>query len=202
LRKRGWSPSPDWLARLATTAQHDRWLAELVASYGDHPALDRGFTVFVIRQSAIDAGVHEQIISMIEREGFVTLARKTLTQQEIQYGARRTRGGNWGPGPKDHVGGDPAMILAAYDPQPLRPTRAQRKRFPHIVNARTLVKEEIRQQINRAIAPRHPINGVHSSDYGGESHHFLQTFAPELVEMVEEKIAALRGQPRERRLAA
>ena len=134
---------------------------------------------------------------MIERQGFVTLARKTLTQEEIQYGARRTRGGNWGPGPKDHVGGDPAIILAVYDPQPLQPTRAQRKRFPHIVNARTLVKEEIRRQINREIAPRHPINGVHSSDFGGESHHFLQTFAPELVSVVEEKIAMLRGQPRE-----
>jgi hypothetical protein len=202
LQRNQWSPPGDWLSRLATTAPHDRWLAELVASHRTHPALDRGFTVFAIRQSAIDAGVHEQIISMIERAGFITLARKALTRDESQYGARRTRGGNWGPGPKDHVGGDPVIILAAYDPQPLPPTRAQRKRFPHIVNARTLVKEEIRQQINKEIAPRHPINGVHSSDFGGESQHFLQTFAPELVSVVHERIAALRGQPEHRRLAA
>ena len=181
---------------------HDRWLAELVASHGDHPALDRGFTVFVIRQSAIDEGVHEQIISMIEQRGFIPLVRKTLSQKESQQGARRTRGGNWGPGPKDHEGGAPAIIVAAYDPQPVQPTRKQLKRFPHIVNARTLVKEEIRLQINKQIAPRHPINGVHSSDYGAESHHFLETFAPELVDVVQEKIAAIRGQASLRRIAA
>ena len=202
LQRRQWSPSADWLARLATTAPHDRWLSKLVASHGDHPALDRGFTAFVIRQSAIDAGVHERIISMIERRGFVILARKSLTPEESRYGSRRTRGGNWGPGPKDHVGGAPAILLAAYDPQPLRPTRAQLKRFPHITNARTLVKEEIRRQINQEIAPRHPINGVHSSDYGAESHHFVYTFAPELVSVVHEKIAALRGQTGQRRMAA
>ena len=202
LQQRQWSPPPDWIARLATSAPHDRWLAELAASQSGHPTMDRGFTVFVIRQSAIDAGVHEKIISMVECHGFVPLARKALTQDEIQHGARRTRDGNWGPGPRDHIGGGPAIILATYDPQPLQPSRAQLKRWPQLTNARTLVKEEIRQQINQEIAPRHPINGVHCSDYGGESHHFLHTFAPELVAVVEEKIATLRGQAVDRRKAA
>jgi hypothetical protein len=201
LQQRQWSPPPDWLARLATSALHDRWLAEL-ASQGQPPTMDRGFTVFVIRQSAVDAGVHEKIISMVEGHGFIPLARKTLMPHEVRYSAPRTRDGNWGPGPRDHLGGDPAIILAAYDPHPLRPTRAQLKRWPHLKNARTLVKEEIRRQINREIAPRHPINGVHSSDYGGEAHHFLHIFAPELMSVVQEKIAALRGQPEPRRIAA
>jgi hypothetical protein len=202
LQEQGWSPPPDWIARLATSAPHDRWLAELAASHGALPTMDRRFTVFVIRQSAVDEGVHERVISMIEDHGFVTLARKTLTPQEIEYGAPRTRGGNWGLGPKDHVGGMPAIIVAAYDPQPLRSTRAQRKRYPHVVNARNFVKEDIRRQINREIAPRHPINGLHSSDYGGEAHHFLHTFAPELVEVVQEKIDVLRGRSEPRRMAA
>jgi hypothetical protein len=158
--------------------------------------------VFVVRQSAVDEGVHERIISMIEDKGFIPLARKNLTPAEAQYGARRTRGGNWGPGPKDHVGGNPAVIVAAYDPNPIEPTRAQRKQFPHIVNARTLAKEDIRQLINREIAPRHPINGVHSSDFGAESNAFLEAFAPELVDVVHEKISALRGKPVDRRMAA
>ncbi len=202
LQRQGWSPPADWFTRLAKSAPHDRWWAELAAAGTDIPTMDRRFTVFVIRQSAVDAGVQERIISMIERHGFVTLARKTLTPEEVQYGKRRTRDGNWGPGPRDHIGGDPAVILAVYDPQPIEPTRKQLKRFPHIANARTLVKEDIRRQINEEIAPRHPINGLHSSDYGGESHHFLHTFAPELVGMVQEKIVALGGQPAERRMAA
>jgi hypothetical protein len=203
LQKRHWSPPPDWLARLAESAPHDRWWAELVASCGDHPSLDHRFTVFVIRQSAVDAGVHERIISLIEQHGFITLAQKTLAPAEVDYGARRTRDGNWyTPGPRDHVGGPPAMILATYDPQPIEPTRAQLKRWPHLANARTLVKEEIRLQINREIAPRHPINGVHSSDFGAEAHLFLQSFAPELVDEVQAKIATLRGGRAQRRIAA
>jgi hypothetical protein len=203
LQRRQWAPPPDWLARLSKSAPHDRWWSELVDSCGDHPSLDRRFTVFVIRQSAVDAGVHERIISLIEHYGFVPLVRKTLSPQEAEYGARRTRDGNWYmPGPRDHVGGPPAMILATYDPLPIDPTRAQLKRWPHLANARTLVKEEIRRQINDEIAPRHPINGVHSSDYGAEAHLFLHSFAPELVSDVQEKIAMLRGRPRQRRIAA
>jgi hypothetical protein len=64
------------------------------------------------------------------------------------------------------------------------------------------MKEEIRKQINREIAPRHPINGVHSSDFGAESHHFLESFAPQLVSVVQEKIAEIRGQVAPRRMAA
>jgi hypothetical protein len=200
LQQRQWSPQPDWFARLAISAPHDRWLAELAAS--QLPTMDRRFTVFVIRQSAVDERVHERIISLVEQHGFIPLVRKTLTRAEIEYGTPRTRGGNWGLGPKDHVGGGPAIILAAFDPQPLKSSRKQRKRYPHVTNARNFMKEQIRQQINREIAPRHPINGVHSSDFGGESHHFLHTFAPELVNEVQEKIAVLRGELVQRRMAA
>jgi hypothetical protein len=139
---------------------------------------------------------------MVEKHGFVPLARKSLTAAEVKHGAPRTRGGNWGPGPDDHLGGLPAIVFITYDPKPIRPTRSQRKRFPLVTNARTLIKEEIRRRVNESIAPRHPINGVHSSDYGAEAHHFLHTFAPEFVSTINEKIAELRGQTAHRRMAA
>jgi hypothetical protein len=194
LQRQQWAPPDDLLLRLAIGSPGNRWLAELATRVDGVPTMDPGLAVFVVRQSAVDAGVHEKIISTIERRGFMTLARKTLTSEEIRFGAPRTRGGNWGPGPKDHLGGAPAILLAAYDPKPLRPTRAQHKRFPLVSNARTLIKEEIRREINREIAPRHPINGVHSSDYGAEAHHFLQMFAPELLPVIHQRIAASRGQ--------
>ena len=176
-----WAPPPDLIVRMAASAPKNRWLQELAARENGNLSVDPGLTVFVIRESAVDAGVHEQIIAMVEKHGFMPLARKTLTAAEVRHGAPRMRGGNWGPGPDDHLGGLPSIVLVAYDPKPLRPSRSQRKRFPLVTNARTLVKEEIRRQVNESIAPRHPINGVHSSDYGAEAHHFLHTFAPELV---------------------
>jgi hypothetical protein len=93
-------------------------------------------------------------------------------------------------------------LLVAYDAKPIRPSRSQHKRFPLVTNARTLCKEAIRRRVNELIAPRHPINGLHSSDYGAEAHHFLHVFAPELVPTINEKIAELRGQSSPRRKAA
>jgi hypothetical protein len=197
-----WAPPPDLIVRMAASAPKNRWLAELAARENGNLSIDPGLTVFVIRDSAVDAGVHEQIITMVQKHGFVPIARKALTAAEVKHGAPRTRGGNWGPGPDDHLGGLPAIVLVTYDPNPIRPSRSQHKRFPLVTNARTLCKEVIRRQVNESIAPRHPINGVHSSDYGAEAHHFLHVFAPELVTMINEKIAELRGQSPPRRKAA
>jgi hypothetical protein len=185
-------PSPDFIVRMAASAPRNRWLAHLAKAADGDVTVDPGLVVFVIRQSAVDAGVAGAIEGMIEQHGFVPLARKELSAAEIALGAACTRGGNWGPGPRDHLGGPPAILIISYDPSPLHPTRAQRKRFPRVTNARTLAKEQIRQEINRRIAPRHPINGLHSSDYGAEAHHFMSVFAPELVQIINARIANLR----------
>jgi hypothetical protein len=202
LVRNDWAPPPDLIVRMAASAPKNRWLQELAARENGNLSIDPGLTVFVIRESAVDAGVHEQIIALIEKHGFVSLARKELSSAEVTHGAPRTRGGNWGPGPDDHVGGLPAILLVAYDAKPIRPSRSQHKRFPLVTNARTLCKEAIRRRVNELIAPRHPINGLHSSDYGAEAHHFLHVFAPELVPTINEKIAELRGQSSPRRKAA
>jgi nucleoside diphosphate kinase len=190
------------IVRVAAAAPRNRWLQALALRVQANPSLDPGLTVFVIRESAIEAGVEGQIIAAIQRHGFSILGQKTLTATESAQGALLTRGGNWGPGPRDHLGGLPSIVVAAYDPQPLRPSRAQRKRFPLVANARVLVKDAIRNEINESISPRRPINGVHSSDHSGEAHHFMQVFAPELLPAIREEIAKLRGNPVERRQAA
>jgi hypothetical protein len=195
-------PSPDFLVRMAASAPKNRWLAHLARQAEGDIRVDPGLVVWVIRESAVDAGVDAKIEAMIEGHGFIPLAKKRLSPAEIALGAACTRGGNWGPGPRDHLGGLPVIMIASFDPSPLRPTRAQRKRFPRVTNARTLVKEDIRSQVNELIAPAHPINGVHSSDYGAEAHHFLSVFAPELVEEVNRRIAAHRDAGGQQRRAA
>jgi hypothetical protein len=202
LQRQQIGPSPDFIVRMAASAPQNRWLAHLAEQAEGDVRVDPGLVVWVIRQSAVDVGVDSKIAAMIESHGFSRLVKKCLSPAEIALGASCTRGGNWGPGPKDHLGGPPVIMMATFDPHPLRPTRAQRKRFPRVTNARTLVKEEIRRKINELIAPAHPINGVHSSDYGAEAHHFLSVFAPELIDEVNRKIAAFRERDLQRRRAA
>jgi hypothetical protein len=202
LQRQRIGPSPDFIVRMAASAPKNRWLAHLARQAEGDVRVDPGLVVWVIRQSAVDVGVDGQIAAMIEGHGFIPLVTKRLSPAEIALGAACTRGGNWGPGPKDHLGGPPVIVLATFDPNPLRPTRSQRKRFPRVTNARTLVKEEIRRKVNELIAPVHPINGVHSSDYGAEAHHFLSVFAPELVPEINQRIAELRCAVTKRKLAA
>jgi hypothetical protein len=202
LQAEGIGPSPDFIVRMAASAPRNGWLADLARQAEGDVRVDPGLVVWVIRQSAIDAGVGEQIAAMIEHHGFMPLRTKRLSPEEIALGAACTRGGNWGPGPRDHLGGLPVIMIAAFDPEPIKPTRAQRKRYPRVTNARTLVKEEIRQTVNKMIAPARPINGLHSSDYGAEAHHFLSVFAPELVDEVNDQIAALREKATQGRRAA
>jgi hypothetical protein len=202
LQRQRIGPSPDFIVRMAASSPKNRWLAHLARQVEGDIRVDPGLVVWVIRESAVDAGVDAKIEAMIEGHGFIPLVKKRLSRAEMALGAACTRGGNWGPGPKDHLGGPPVIVLATFDPNPLRPTRSQRKRFPRVTNARTLVKEEIRRKMNELIAPAHPINGVHSSDYGAEAHHFLSVFAPELVPEINQRIAELRRAVKERRLAA
>jgi hypothetical protein len=178
---------------MAASAPKNEWLAELARNAEGDVRVDPGLVVWVIRESAVEAGVADKIEAMIESHGFLPIVTKRLSPAEIAIGASCTRGGNWGPGPKDHLGGLPVIVIASFDPSPIKPTRAQRKRFPRVTNARTLVKETIRRKVNEQIAPRRPINGVHSSDYGAEAHHFLSVFAPELLEEINRRIAELRS---------
>jgi hypothetical protein len=195
-------PSPDFIVRMAASAPKNEWLAELARQAEGDVRVDPGLVVWVIRESAVEAGVDAKIEAMIEQHGFLPIVTKRLIAEEIALGAACTRGGNWGPGPRDHLGGLPVRVMATFDPNPIKPTRAQRKRFPRVTNARTLVKDTIRRTINEQIAPHHPINGVHSSDYGAEAHHFLSVFAPELVDEVNRRIAELRSMESTPRRAA
>ena len=92
--------------------------------------------------------------------------------------ARSVRGGNWGPGPWPLSGGPPVAALVAYDPQPVPPTRRQKKRFPYLGNARLLVKEQIRDAFNNDVSAERHCNVIHSSDNGREALDYLRIVAP------------------------
>lgn len=186
LTEQGWAPPSDLIGRLSAFAPRNRWLAWLAAQ--NRVSKIDNLTTFVVREEAYRRGFLPLIVSRIKDAGFQVLNVKTLSHDEIRLGAPQTRGGNWGPGPKDHQGGKPAAVLVAYDPRPMTPTRRQKKRFPRVTNARQFVKDEIRNEINRQLPVQEQVNALHSTDYGSEALHFVRVFAPELEQELISKI--------------
>ena len=79
-----WAPPPDLIVRMAASAPKNRWLQELAVRENGNLSVDPGLTVFVIRESAVDAGVHEQIIAMVEEAWVCAAGRKSLTAAEVK----------------------------------------------------------------------------------------------------------------------
>jgi hypothetical protein len=192
LQKGGWAPPPHMLARLAAACPQSRWLASLAGQLSADMH-DQGLAVFVLREEGIRRGFQDQMVEMIRKTGFEIWSVKKLSPAEIRYSAPRTRGGNWGPGPGDYVGGDPAVIVVAYDPHPIAPSWKQRRRFPHRTNARIFAKELIRDAVMAQSADSHGCNALHSSDHAAEAWHLIEVFAPELMSQIHDRLRQIHG---------
>ena len=193
LGKVRWAPQPDMLTRLAANAPKNRWLQHLAAKL--HPEVhDAGLAVFCVRQKVAERGFTDRIVAMLVESGWQILAVKKLTADEIAYTAKRTRGGNWGKGFWKTSSGPPAVIVVAYDQEPIKPTRTQLKKYPQVANARLFVKERIRATINAELPPEEECNALHSTDYGGEAWYFIDVYMPEQLAAIRARVAELNGE--------
>ncbi len=189
LQKTDWGPTPDMLAHLAAACPRNRWL-QLLTKRLTPDVHDQGLTVFALRQEVVQRGFQPKIVNMIEHSGFNILAVKVLSPEEVEYAAARTRGGNWSPGPYRAPGGPPAVAVIAYDPQPIRLNRKQRRRFPQRTNARIFVKEKIRDAVLAYLPANQQCNALHSSDHAAEAWHLIDVMAPEMIDEIHARIAA------------
>jgi hypothetical protein len=192
LQNSGWAPPPHMLARLAAACPQNRWLADLAGRLSADMH-DQGLAVFVLREEGIRRGFQDQMVEMIRKTGFEIWSVKKLSPAEIRYSAPRTRGGNWGPGPGDYVGGDPAVIVIAYDAQPIAPNWKQRRKFPHRTNARIFAKELIRDAVMENSTEAQGCNALHSSDHAAEAWHLIEVFAPELMSQIQNRLWQIHG---------
>ena len=170
LAAEGWRPSHDMMARLS---RHNSWLRSKLAAEGD-ASIDNGLTVFLLREEGMHRGGVERAQRMLEESGFSILYAAELTDDASKAAATQIRGGNWGPGPWPISGGVPAAIIVAHDSKPIAPTRRQHKKYPFIVNARTLCKDQIRDEFNKSITADRHCNVIHSSDNGREALDYLR----------------------------
>jgi hypothetical protein len=186
-----WAPRPDMLARMAAHYTRNPWLKTLSGKLGLE-VNDRSLTVFCIRQKAVELGFGDQIIAMLERGGWKIVMTKKLTAEESQHAAIHLRGGTWDKGVFKTSGGPPSIIVVVYDSQPINPTRAQRRKDPNIVNARQLIKYEVRKTINARVPRDEEFSAIHSTDFGGEAWYCLELCMPERVEEIKAAVAQLR----------
>ncbi len=153
---------------------------------------DHSLTVFCIRQRAVELGLDDLAIEVLKRGGWNIVAVKKLSDEESKRTATHLRGGTWDRGVFPTSGGPPSVIAVGYDLQPIKPTRTQRKKDPNIVNARQLVKYEVRKAINAQVKPDQEFSAIHSTDFGGEAWYCLELCMPERLDEIKAAIAELR----------
>jgi len=197
----GWAPSPDMLARMAAHYSRNPWLKTLAKELGTE-VNDQGLAVFCLRQKAVDWGFTDEIIAMLQHSGWIIVTSKKLNAEEIRNTAAHLRGGTWDKGVFPTSGGPPSVIVVAYDPRPIKPTRAQRRKDPNMTNARQLVKHEIRKWVNERVPRGEEFSAIHSTDFSGEAWYCLKLCMPEQLEEIKAHIGALRAQTSARRAAA
>jgi hypothetical protein len=178
LAEKGWRPPRDMLVRLSRRRPFLRTLLD-----GDRQtAAPPGLAVFLLRQAAVDAGACGRLIDLLRHEGFQVLATEPLDAARAHAVSRKLRGGNWGPGPWPANGGLPAVAVVVCDPEPIVPTRRQRKAFPELDNARLLRKQRLREAFNAGRPRWAQCNVVHASDNAREALDYLRWLMPDRVE--------------------
>lgn len=185
----GWQPPRDMLVRLAA---RNPWAADQVRRAARTPD-DPGLAVFVVRKRGMARNGLARIIAAIERAGLSVVKAKVLTEGESLWAARLIRGGNWGRGPWPVSGGPPAAAIVVYDTEPVCPSPRQRKRFPHLTNARLLLKERVRDAFNRDWPEQLRCNVLHSSDNGHEAIDYIRALMPDAAEEIGRRIVAMRS---------
>ena len=188
LDARGWRPPHDMLVRLG---RRNDWLRTRVVAQRDHG--DPGLSVFLLRAAALARGGEAKATALLERHGFVVVRTHTIPAEHVPAVSRSIRGGNWGAGPWPASGGPPAVAIVAYDTDPIRPSRRDRRKFPFLVNARLLAKNKIRDAFNEGLPPSGHCNVVHSSDNGREALDYLRTILPHALDEVLAEVGRLQS---------
>lgn len=190
LCSQGWRPPLDTLSRLAN---QNEWIRNQISST-NHQVDNNyyGLAVFLIREKAIGLNLQDTILERLIKEGFYILQSKLLDHPEIEAIKPKIRGGNWGKGPFPVSGGDPEMIVIAFDVLPIPPDTRSRTKYPSLDNNRILVKNQIRDSLNNCLDPLEQFNMLHSSDNEQEAWDYIHIISPAEIESIQHKINELR----------
>lgn len=172
----GWRPKLDTLAKIAET---NVWVRDRFFSSADSGPV--GLSVFILRQWVKDAGLQDDVVKVIETEGFVVMRNRVLEGSIKQQATNHLRGGTWG---KDADGGivpwTPAIALVVADPQCAGLPAAYARGFEHF-RIRAL-KERLRSKFDGVRS------STHSTDNTRESWEYIEVCFPNEVNDIRDEL--------------
>ncbi|WP_024296947.1 hypothetical protein [Methylomicrobium lacus] len=174
----GWRPPFDTLRKL---------LAENPQAGIEAPCLKQAIApdllVFVVREAAAQRGQIEAILEKIKRLPLEIFTVAEIGEADRQLIKESIRGGEWGSEdfPYNYPGGLPVMLIVAVDHAPAPVSETYKKRYPFVNNAHTLLKHQIRQDLNDDKRCGHWANAVHCSDDVYEALDYLAIACPAQV---------------------
>jgi len=177
LQQSGWAMPYDLMVRWPKERSWMRYLAESEeAIFRPYAENDPELVVFLIRADATESdAIKEATIAHIAKH-FNILQSKPLDRSASERVMRNVRGGNW----VEHRGTvliPPTLALICRDnnPEPFAKDDPRRKKYPFISNAKVLLKNDIRDSINREFPDTKEKRIVlHASDNALETQHHLQ----------------------------
>jgi hypothetical protein len=178
LFKNGWRPPFDTLRKL---------LAENPQIGIEPPSLNHAITpdllVFVVREAAAQRRQIQVILEKIKGLPLEIFSTAEIGEADRQLIKESIRGGEWGSEdfPYNYPGGLPVMLIVAIDHAPAPVSEKYRKRYPFVNNAHTLLKHQIRQDLNDDMRCGQWANVVHCSDDVYEALDYLAIACPALV---------------------
>jgi uncharacterized protein YneR len=191
LKKNDWVPPLDTIRRLSAL---NEWI-KINYSFlykNINKTNENGLVVFVIREAAVSFGFYGRIMEMIKDEGFSIILSEDIPKNKVDDIKFKIRGGNWDRGPWPHEGGLPSKVVVAYDLLPRIPSEEELKKYPDLGNKRILVKNKIRNEINRLLPKDKHCNILHSSDNEVEAYEYIDSMIPDKKEFINNKIENFR----------
>lgn len=166
--------------------------AFLSMRYRSHAqSLAPGLAVFLVRDFGLGDQFVRDVHDNLKRRGFSILYEKPVDPTRDRDAVSRMRGGNWLDPMSKSGKALPIHVFVCFDREPQTPPARERKRYPRLDNARTLLKAALRGAAAVNAGVRY-LNAVHTTDNSAEAEGYIVTLGISDEPAVRDCIARLR----------
>ena len=166
--------------------------AFLSTRYRSHAqSLAPGLAVFLVRDFGLGDQFVRDVHDNLRRRGFSILYEKSVDPTRDRDAVSRMRGGNWLDPMSKSGKALPIHVFVCFDREPQTPPARERKRYPRLDNARTLLKADLRGAAAANAGVRY-LNAVHTTDNSAEAEGYIVALGISDEPAVRDCIARLR----------
>ena len=184
LYKSDWLPNLDMMRFFA---RNDEWIKDMLPEPTDSDP-EGMLTAFVVREWAVKNNKMPYILKLLRRGLFDIIEIIELEEEQKKRAKVNIRGGNWGRGPYWISGGDPAVMIIAYDYHPRTPKPKEAALYPYVKNRNVFIKHHIRDYLNAGLLYFKQTNCLHSSDDEEEAWSYINHVIPEKSEEISNAV--------------